>query len=161
MEERSFSDLFADAEKRPEYWQELAVLDFTNELVGSMERMGLTRAELARKLGTSPAYVTKLLGGNANFTLMTMTKLAMAVDSEIHLHLAPRGARTWWVDDLAGVWAAGEECCYPPLSGTGMVTVTTAPSAIAAWNLRPVTADYFTTAVSEEGAPDGQAAAAA
>lgn len=87
MPQLSFRDLYRDAKREPTYWHELAVVDFTDEVIGAMQHREISRAELARRLGTSQAYVTKLLGGDANFTLMTMVRLAMAVESELRLHL--------------------------------------------------------------------------
>jgi transcriptional regulator with XRE-family HTH domain len=99
---KPFRGILAAARKSPEFWHEIAVEDFTEEVVDAMERQGVTRAELARRLGTSQAYVTKLLSGNANFTLKTMVKVALCLGRELRLHLAPRGSQTRWLD----VWAA-------------------------------------------------------
>ena len=66
MTSRSFKQLFEAAELRPEYWEEGAILDFTEALYDAMQRQGVTRAELARRLGTSQAYITRVLSGNAN-----------------------------------------------------------------------------------------------
>ena len=38
--------------------------------------------------------------GNANFTLATMVKLAMALDGALHLHIADRRAATRWYDEM-------------------------------------------------------------
>jgi transcriptional regulator with XRE-family HTH domain len=65
-----------------------------------MEEQKVSRAELARRLGTSRAYVTKLLGGNANFTLQTMTKVAMALEATVHVHVADQKAVTRWIDQV-------------------------------------------------------------
>jgi len=64
-----------------------AIVEFTENLVREMERQGITRVELARRLGATPAYVTKILRGKVNFTLATMVRLARAVDGELHLQL--------------------------------------------------------------------------
>lgn len=156
MAHATFTSLYGEAEQLPEYWHELAVLDFTEEVVGAMEGLGINRSDLARRLGTSPAYITRIMSGNANFTLMTMTKLAMALESELHVHIAPRGARTWWLDDLSHVWAAGDDCCVRPLDET---VVTFAPATVAQVS-QPVADVYYTIPV-EQGAPHGQPAAAA
>jgi transcriptional regulator with XRE-family HTH domain len=52
-----------------------------------MGEQGVSRAELARRLGTSQAYVTKVLRGNVNFTLAALVKLARAVGGEVRLSL--------------------------------------------------------------------------
>jgi transcriptional regulator with XRE-family HTH domain len=81
-------------------------LEFTEELCRVMEEQRVSRAELARRVGTSPAYITKILRGNTNFTLATMSKLAGALGMEVRLHVAGRGSRTVWKDVLrvTGSW---------------------------------------------------------
>lgn len=101
-----WDQMFKDAEETVDYWLEGAILEFTMDLGRLMEEQDVSRAELARRLGTSRAYVTKLLGGNANFTLETMTKVAMALGSAVHVHVAPRGASVRWKEVSASDVAA-------------------------------------------------------
>ncbi len=96
----AFGRLFSEAEKDPQYWMEHAVLDFTEELWRHMEERGVSRAELARRLGTSPAYVTKALRGEGNFTLSTMVRFALALDQRVAVHLAPTHSVTRWIDEV-------------------------------------------------------------
>lgn len=90
MAAKSFRSLFQKAEQHDDYWAELAMVEVTEEVARRMEELGVSRAELARRLGTSPAYVTKVLRGNANFTLATIVKLAQALESEVRFGLSPR-----------------------------------------------------------------------
>ncbi|HKH45141.1 MAG TPA: helix-turn-helix transcriptional regulator [Thermoanaerobaculia bacterium] len=83
-----------------DYWVDGPITEFAEDIWRLMEEQKVSRAELARRLGTSRAYVTKLLGGNANFTLQTMTKVAMALGSTIHVHVADQKAVTRWIDEL-------------------------------------------------------------
>lgn len=76
----------------PEYWAEGLKLDFAEEVGRLMEEQNVSRAELARRLGTSPAYVTKILHWTANLTLASMSKIALAFGSRVHLSLAPKNA---------------------------------------------------------------------
>lgn len=100
MPKHDYHQLIQQAEASPEYWAEVAIGDFTEEICRLLQEKRMTRADLARELGTSPAYVTKVLRGNANFTLASMAKLAMALDTRVAIHLAPRGAMTHWKDEL-------------------------------------------------------------
>lgn len=95
-----FQTFFEDAEKSPAYWVERAVLEFTEDLVARMESEGISRAELARRIRCSPAYVTKILRGSTNFTLESMVRVAQAVGCNLRTHLQPDGARTHWFDLL-------------------------------------------------------------
>ena len=107
MGQDSFNTLFEDARQHDVYWTEWVISDFTEELARRMHELGLTRGTLAKKLGSSPAYVTKILRGDVNFTLKSMVKLARAVGTVLRIHLAPVGAYTRWVDTVEG--AASED----------------------------------------------------
>jgi len=97
---KSFKELAAIARKKTPYFVQGAILDFTEDVVSRMKARELTKSELAQKLNTSPAYVTKLLSGVTNFTLETMVKVAIAVDAELRVHLQPKGSISQWVDVL-------------------------------------------------------------
>ena len=86
-----FASLLERAQQSPAYWRDIAVTDFTRELHDRMRRMGVTHAELARRMGTSRPHVTKLLAGG-NFTLETMVKLAMALDAVVRIRLDDQAA---------------------------------------------------------------------
>lgn len=75
------------------YWIGLARSEFSSDLNRFMVQEPRTsRAELARRLGTSPAYITKVLNDTAgNFTLETMAKMARAMDAVLHIRLAREG----------------------------------------------------------------------
>ena len=85
-------------EESAEYWSEGAVLDFTEELAEIMTEIGMSRSDLAKTIGTSKAYVTKVFSGQANFTIETMAKLGAAVNHAVRLHLVPYGMHTFWID---------------------------------------------------------------
>jgi transcriptional regulator with XRE-family HTH domain len=102
MPAKTFAELIGKARRTDAYVAEWAVSDFTEELTRRMEELGLSRVALAERIGASPPYVTKVLRGDANFTIRSLTKLARAVDSVLRLHLAPIGSTTVWVDEIAG-----------------------------------------------------------
>lgn len=85
----SFAAFLEQAEESPIYWEELAILGFTRSLLSRLHSLGLSKKNLAEKLDVSPAYVTKLIGGSNNFTLKTMVKIAMALESELGISLTP------------------------------------------------------------------------
>ena len=100
MKKLDFKSLFAEAQKDHAYWVEGVILEFTEDMVNRMEEQGVSRSELARRIGVSPAYITKILRGSTNFTLDTMVKVARALDCELRCHLQPDGAETRWFDVL-------------------------------------------------------------
>jgi transcriptional regulator with XRE-family HTH domain len=89
-----------EARSSVDYWVDGPITEFIEDVWRLMEEQKVSRAELARRLGTSRAYVTKLLGGNANFTLQTMAKVAMALGAQVHVHVADREALTRWIDEI-------------------------------------------------------------
>jgi DNA-binding Xre family transcriptional regulator len=106
---KRYQRFFERAEASPFYWHEFAVTQFTEDLWRLMEEKKVSRAELARRIGSSRAYITKLLGGNANFTLMTMVKLALALDGAVFIHIADRRANVRWHEETPGKPAGSEE----------------------------------------------------
>jgi transcriptional regulator with XRE-family HTH domain len=98
MSARSFKELFEEARQDPGFHKELAILRFTEELCRVMEEQGVSHTELARRIGSSQAYISRVLNGGANFTLASMTKLCMALGMELRMHLAPAESSTVWRD---------------------------------------------------------------
>ena len=68
------------------------MLSFSEDVLEAMQAKSVTRAELARRLGTSPGHVTRLLSGSGNLTLATMTRMAFALGLELRTSLLPREA---------------------------------------------------------------------
>ena len=97
-----YRKMFQEAESHADYWIDGPITEFVEDLARLMEEQEVTRAELARRMGTSRAYITKMLGGNANFTLLTMVKLAMALDGAVHIHISDKRAVTRWRDKIPG-----------------------------------------------------------
>lgn len=73
-------------------------LDFAVDLDKAIKTAGLTRQAFAVSVGISNARVTKVLRGDSNLTIETMDKLARAVDMDLHVHLARKGAKVRWFD---------------------------------------------------------------
>ena len=55
-----------------------------------MERQGVSRASLARRLGCSRSLVTKLLEGSHNFKLETLADVYLALGRAVHITLSDR-----------------------------------------------------------------------
>ncbi len=80
----------ADAARQTDaYRAEGASIRFTEDLIARMKASGLTRSSLAEKIRSSPAYVTKILRGDTNFTLDSMVKIATALNCELTIGLRP------------------------------------------------------------------------
>jgi len=89
MDTNSFADIFAKAQSNPRFWEEMAILEFTESVAKRLESLSLTRIDLASELGVSPAFITKLMCGKNNFTLRTMVKVARSLGCELTVGLTP------------------------------------------------------------------------
>ena len=79
----------ADPAFRVGVQQELASEQFCDALEAVLEQNELTRAELARRLGRSRAYITKALRRGRNLTIKTMVELLAACGYEIEISAHP------------------------------------------------------------------------
>lgn len=79
------------------YWVEVAKLDFSQELERQRRLQGLSYSALAKKLGTSAAYISKVFRGDANLTIESMVKLARASGGKLSIQVADEQAdgRRW------------------------------------------------------------------
>lgn len=94
----SFSDLIQDARTRDDYWIEDTVLQFTMQLHEQMQKQGISKTELASRIGASQPYITRILKGRDNLTIATMVKLTRAVGLRVQIALgaeevAPEGQK--------------------------------------------------------------------
>ena len=87
---QSFADLWTEVENDDAFWTEKNILDFTSKLFQLMEHRNISKKELAERLGTSQAYITKIFRGNANFTLASMTKLVRSLDAKLEIQIVPK-----------------------------------------------------------------------
>lgn len=67
----------------------------------------MTRAALAKEIGASPAYISRVMRGDVNFTLETMTKLALATGGKLHVSIAEVSARSEFVPLAQTLWDVG------------------------------------------------------
>lgn len=64
------------------------VTQLTNEVTWSLRERGLTRADLAARMGVSPGRVSQILSGGENLTLRTLAALSTALDSRFNVELS-------------------------------------------------------------------------
>ena len=65
--------------------QEQLLFDATELISRAMEQQGVSKSELAKRIGKSKAYVTQVLGGQANMTLRTLSDLAAVLGYIVEL----------------------------------------------------------------------------
>jgi len=68
------------------------VLEFSENVYEILERKGIKNKNkyLAEKLNCSPAYITKIFNGNANFTIKKMIEIAAALEFDLEINLRPK-----------------------------------------------------------------------
>ncbi len=77
-------------EHRRLYEQERLLVEVTELLTQVMEKKGMSRAQLAHKLGKSKAFVTQVLRGNHNMTLRTLADLFGAMEHQLFVQAVLR-----------------------------------------------------------------------
>lgn len=94
---KKIHDFIEQAKKSDSYWVEKAKLDFALELNKFIKASRMSNKEVAERLGTSPAYITKILKGDANFTIESMVKAARAANAKVHISIIDdrESARSW------------------------------------------------------------------
>lgn len=88
---------FKKARETHTYRVEAASLEFTEALLNRMKDRDVNRAELARRLETSAAYVSKVLNNTGNMTIDSLVKIADAVGCDLRTHLVPRECDGMWI----------------------------------------------------------------
>ncbi len=87
----------AERKKTDVYWVESAKLDFAMKLEKQMKLAGLSYANLAKKIGTSAAYISKVFRGDTNMTIETMVKLSRASGARLNIEIVSEAveAKRW------------------------------------------------------------------
>lgn len=99
--ERSIHEEFLERpENRRIYQQESLLVDVTELLAEVMDKKKMNRAELARAIGKSKAFVTQVLSGNHNMTLRTVADLFGAMRCDVIVQAVPCAEDREGVPDL-------------------------------------------------------------
>jgi transcriptional regulator with XRE-family HTH domain len=92
---RSYKDVkkrfLADPEFRKEYEALKPEFDLIESIVRRRIELKITQKELADRVGTGQAVISRLESGNANPTLASLVEIAEALDANLHIDLEPKG----------------------------------------------------------------------
>ncbi|MBM3708524.1 MAG: helix-turn-helix transcriptional regulator [Actinobacteria bacterium] len=80
----------ADAEFRKEYEALGPEFELIESIVRRRMELRMTQEELAEKMGTGQAAISRLESGNANPTLASLGEIAKALDADLHIALVPK-----------------------------------------------------------------------
>ena len=84
-------------ENENSFWFKLEELlyDLTETIYERMKQKGISQRELAKRLGVSDAYISKILKGNENISLKTLIKLALALGLNVEIKMQPIEQRSY------------------------------------------------------------------
>ena len=85
MNTKTFDGLQIRLATAPEGSAARLTITFLLAISARQQALGLGNAELARRMGTTPAYITRLFQASANLSLHTMTRLASAVGGVVQV----------------------------------------------------------------------------
>lgn len=88
-------------ENENSFWFKLEELlyDLTETIYERMKQKGISQRELAKRLGVSDAYISKILKGNENISLKTLLKLALALGLNVEIKMQPIEQRSYRKND--------------------------------------------------------------
>lgn len=66
--------------------QEELILEITEVLSQALEKAGITKKDLAERLGRTQGFVSQILAGGRNLTLRTIADVADALECRIRIH---------------------------------------------------------------------------
>ena len=84
---KTLKSMLEDATKTDAYWAEHAKLEFSITLEQRRRAAKLSYADIARKMGTSAAYITKVFRGDSNMTIETLVRLARACGGQLDIQV--------------------------------------------------------------------------
>lgn len=81
-----------DPERMKVFQQERLILEVTELIERLMKQQGVSKAQLAEKLGTTKGYITQLLDGRTNMTLRTISDVMVALGRSLCVGDGPLSA---------------------------------------------------------------------
>ena len=84
-EKTLLEQLIDTPESKKQFAQEQFILECTEFICKLMKEKGITRAELADRLGKTKGYISQLLNGRYNMTIRTLADIFYVLDVEVEL----------------------------------------------------------------------------
>jgi transcriptional regulator with XRE-family HTH domain len=98
MSDHPFTDKITQTQEGLLAWhQERAIFETTEMICKILEKDGVSRAELASRLGKTPGFISQLLDGTANMTTRTISDVFTVLGYEYH----PRALRQITAETVA------------------------------------------------------------
>jgi transcriptional regulator with XRE-family HTH domain len=87
---KRFADLLQSAEQSDRLQIDGLKVEISEQIYLAMNQQGISNSDLARRLGKSRAYVTKLLRGTTNFTVESLVRIGRALSNEVEINLVTK-----------------------------------------------------------------------
>lgn len=86
-----FKKIYEDVKDTFEYKLADLSIQITENVLEMMEKRGINRNELAKKMGVSRASITQFLNEGSNITIKRLLKLSEALDCKIEIQIVDKG----------------------------------------------------------------------
>ncbi len=83
-----FNKLLEKYKEDREFILDGLILRVSEDIARLLAEQNMSRTELAKKLGCSPAYVTKLLRGSENLTLKKLFEISQALNANLNISIS-------------------------------------------------------------------------
>jgi antitoxin component HigA of HigAB toxin-antitoxin module len=87
--------------------QELLITEVTEAIWEVMENAGITKSELASRMGATKGYVSQVLNGARNMTLRTLSDICFALGRQPQIRVEARPQQADWQTCTSGRVAIG------------------------------------------------------
>jgi transcriptional regulator with XRE-family HTH domain len=90
------ADWLSTEERRAEFAEETLIVEVAEQIWGAMASTGVTKSEIAERLGKSKAFISQMLNGSRNMTLRSLADIAHCIGYRVQLSLQRQDAVDAW-----------------------------------------------------------------
>lgn len=91
----SLAGQMEELERDPDFIAEAMALSFAEDILDLMQKRDISQAELADRMGVSPAFISKIFSAPPNLTLKSMAKIALALGVTPQIRLEDKTAHAY------------------------------------------------------------------
>jgi len=127
MQRTMVEEFTSTPEGMAEFQQERVILEIAMLIRRLLKEKGLTKVELADRLGRSKAFVTQLLNGRANMTLRTISDVLCALGHSLTVAAGPLQVRAMDAETITARWSLDSQPATVLFQATSDIPVAEAP----------------------------------
>ena len=105
--------------ENPDIRKEMVKNEVTKKILDAMEEKNISKADLARKLKTTPSNVSQILNGNRNLTIDTICEISMALGMMSQISFVDKDSLSTncFTFDDSEIYTGSLEACSGSLPG--------------------------------------------